>query len=130
MPDCMTFPDDWHEFLDANKIVDSEHIYTNGAELISILRVKQLIEHLLAAQPKWISVKDRTPEQAGYRCLVSAEYGDGKRCVFTAFTGYGDFKWYTYDCVYMAKIKSPSDNTVHQNYTITHWMPLPQPPKE
>ena len=79
----------------------------------------------------WISVKDRMPEQAGYRCLVSAEYGDGKRCVFTAFTGYGDFKqWYTYECMYMAKINSPSDNKVHPNYKITHWMPLPEPPKE
>ena len=75
----------------------------------------------------WISVKDRMPEQAGYRCLVSAEYGDGKRTVFTAFTGYGEPGWWTYESVYMEKVRE-SDNRVHHNYHITHWMPLPEPP--
>ncbi len=76
----------------------------------------------------WISVKDRLPEQAGYRCLVSAEYGDGKHTVFTAFTGYGELGWWTYESVYMEKVRK-SDNRVHHNYHITHWMPLPEPPK-
>ena len=75
----------------------------------------------------WISVKDRMPEQAGYRCLVSAGYGDGKRTVFTAFTGYGEPGWWTYESVYMEKVRE-SDNRVHHNYHITHWMPLPEPP--
>ena len=78
---------------------------------------------------KWISVKDRMPEQAGYRCLVSAEYGDGKRTVFTAYTGYGEPGWWTYDITHMERAMY-ADNHVHHNYHITHWMLLPEPPKE
>ena len=88
------------------------------------------VEKLIENAPTiggWTSVKDRMPEQAGYRCLVSAEYGDGKRTVFTAFTGYGEPGWWTYESVYMEKVRE-SDNRVHHNYHITHWMPLPEPP--
>ena len=77
----------------------------------------------------WISVKDRLPEQVGCRCLVSAEFGDGKRTVFTAFTGYGEPRWWTYDITHMDRA-TYADNRVHHNYHITHWMPLPEPPKE
>ena len=80
-------------------------------------------------QPQWISVKKKLPEQAGYSCLVSAEYGDGKRAEFIAFTGYGESEWYTYDALFMEKERE-ADNRVHHNYHITHWMPLPEPPKE
>lgn len=77
----------------------------------------------------WISVKDRLPEQAGYRCLVSAEYGDGKRTVFTAYTGYGEPGWWTYDITHMERAMY-ADNHVHHNYHITHWMLMPEPPEE
>lgn len=49
MPDCMEFPDDWHKFLEDYSFKDSEHIYTNGSDLIQVFRVEQLIEHLLGA---------------------------------------------------------------------------------
>ena len=84
--------------------------------------------NLLKEQPQWISVKKKLPEQAGYSCLVSAEYGDGKRAEFIAFTGYGESEWYTYDALFMEKERE-ADNRVHHNYHITHWMPLPQPPE-
>ena len=92
---------------------------------------KQIIEDICNAQTigGWISVKDRLPEQAGYRCLVSAEYGDGKHTVFTAFTGYGEPGWWTYESVYMEKVRE-SDNRVHHNYHITHWMPMPEAEKD
>ena len=77
---------------------------------------------------EWISVKKKLPEQAGYSCLVSAEYGDGKRAEFIAFTGYGESEWYTYDALFMEKERE-ADNRVHHNYHITHWMPLPEPPE-
>ena len=84
--------------------------------------------NLLKEQPQWISVKKKLPEQAGYSCLVSAEYGDGKRAEFIAFTGYGESEWYTYDALFMEKERE-ADNRVHHNYHITHWMPLPEPPE-
>lgn len=50
MADCMMFPNDWHDFLKDYSFIDSEHVYTNGSELIQVFRVAQLIEHLLKEQ--------------------------------------------------------------------------------
>ena len=50
MEECMTFPDDWREFLKDYSFRDSEEVYTNGSNLIPVFRVEQLIEHLLAKQ--------------------------------------------------------------------------------
>lgn len=81
----------------------------------------------LLKERQWVSVKDRLPDVAGYKCLVVAINKFGQKSVFTAFTGYGDFKWYTTDVIYMNKANR---NTVSDAWTITHWMPLPEPPKE
>ena len=70
----------------------------------------------------WVSVKDKLPDAAGYKCLVAAINKFGQKSVFTAFTGYGDFEWYTTDVIYMNKANR---NTVSEVWTITHWMPLP-----
>lgn len=54
MPDCMTFPESWHDFLNDYSFDDSKEIYTNGTRLIPVFRVEQLIEHLLKSQePKY-----------------------------------------------------------------------------
>lgn len=50
MCECMTFPNDWREFLKDYSFKDTDEVYTNGAELISVFRVEQLIEHLLLKQ--------------------------------------------------------------------------------
>ena len=52
MNDCMTFPDTVEEFMEQYKVVDTEHIYTNGSEFVPIFRMKQWFEHLPSAQPK------------------------------------------------------------------------------
>ena len=75
----------------------------------------------------WISVNDRMPEQAGYRCLVAAKFIDGTYCMFTAFTGYGEPGWWTYENLFM---EEAPNNKVHHDFKVTHWMPLPEPPKE
>jgi len=77
----------------------------------------------------WISVKDRTPDAAGYECLVCAANTFGQKDVFIAFTGYGDFKWYTMDITKIGKYVH-GNNEVSEAWTITHWMPLPEPPEE
>lgn len=51
MSDLMTFPDTVEEFMENYKIVDSEQIYTNGAEMVPIFRMIQWFEHLPSAQP-------------------------------------------------------------------------------
>lgn len=48
MADMMTFPNTVEEFMEQYKIVDTEKIYTNGAELVPIFRMKQWFEHVSA----------------------------------------------------------------------------------
>ena len=74
------------------------------------------IEHLeserdaaLAKVPKWISVKERLP-RCGERVLVT---NDGS--VWEAYLSISH-KWVRQEFVWAAKV--------------THWMPLPEPPKE
>lgn len=49
MCDCMTFADTVEEYMEQYKIVDTERVYTNGAELVPIFRMKQWFEHLPSA---------------------------------------------------------------------------------
>lgn len=51
MPDSMMFPKTVDEFMEKYKIVDTEEVYTNGAELVPIFRMKQWFEHV-DAEPK------------------------------------------------------------------------------
>ena len=72
--------------------------------------------------PEWISVKDRLPDMCGMPCLLYGinQYGQGK--VFEGFTGYmelGRVSWHTH-C-------AESENFA---LNVTHWMPMPEPPKE
>lgn len=41
MADTMTFPKTVDEFMEQYKIIDVEEVYTNGAELVPIFRMKQ-----------------------------------------------------------------------------------------
>lgn len=78
----------------------------------------------------WISVKDRLPDAAGYNCLVVGKNCFGQKFVFTAFTGYGEPGWWTYDKTRMRRETSEADNRLSPVWEITHWMPLPEPPME
>lgn len=44
----MEFPDTVEEFMEQYKIVDTESVYTNGAELVPIFRMMQWFDHLRA----------------------------------------------------------------------------------
>lgn len=46
MNDMMQFPNTVEEFMENNKIVDTEQIYTNGSELVPIFRMKQWFDHI------------------------------------------------------------------------------------
>ena len=47
----MTFPDTVEEFMEMYKVVDEEHVYTNGTELVPIFRMRQWFEHLKDVVP-------------------------------------------------------------------------------
>ena len=46
--DCMTFSKTIEEFIEQYSFTDKEQVYTNGAELIPVFRVKQMLEHYFA----------------------------------------------------------------------------------
>ena len=52
MCDVMMFPDTAEEFIEQYKIVDTDQVYTNGAELIPIFRMRQWLEHLQDIEPE------------------------------------------------------------------------------
>lgn len=72
---------------------------------------------------EWISVKDRLPTVLKYDCgepiqfIVMIREG-----VVPSTLSFNGKKWYTY----------VSEQKLSENYyyTVTHWMPLPKPPKE
>ena len=70
---------------------------------------------------EWISVKDRLPDSCGFPCLLCGENSFGQIRVFEGFTGYmerGKREWH-----------SNQKDVDIDVWTITHWMPIPQPPK-
>jgi hypothetical protein len=75
----------------------------------------------VAAMPRWISVEERLPEY-DIDVLVCATGDFGSVITITSYS----------DNLHGFNIKgwvSPWQY-FHKNYTITHWMPLPQPPEE
>lgn len=69
-----------------------------------------LIEHLEAKIPRWISVDERLPEKRG-TYLCNYEFEESGRIVMS--------------CDYLG-----SERWSFMQSSITHWMQLPEPPKE
>lgn len=134
MCDGMIFPATVDEFMEQYKIVDSDHVYTNGAEMVPIFRMKQWFEHEALMKPpkslldhihnvvrdeaykrgyeqgkadtapKWIPITEREPEE-GQGILATEEPNGG---------------WYIEVIIrtYHAKL--------HRKEVVA-WMPLPEP---
>ena len=80
------------------------------------------INHLEARVPKWISVKDRLPEDDVDVIVYAVSNNGGYTIVITFHT----HKLYGLNIEGWA----PPWQYFTSSYTITHWMPLPEPPKE
>ena len=81
------------------------------------IRAKQ--EH-----PQWISVKDRMPGR--YETVLIAistvnGYGDPAKLVTTGGYDHSEKRWEQY---------TSTDRQLCRGETVTHWMPLPDPPEE
>ena len=87
MGDRMTFPDTVEEYMEQYKIVDTERVYTNGAELVPIFRMKQWFEHLpsVEAEPvrhgHWIANNyfSMKCDQCGYS-ISDWRWAESKYC--------------------------------------------------
>ena len=85
---------------------------------------------LRARVPKWISVKDGLPEEDGSYLVTTNDFGNRQGVNIRWFAKDGETVdeyelagqkcvWYFYDSEY---------GYVSTN-SVTHWMPLPEPPK-
>lgn len=86
----------------------------SGCESILKRKAADMLEKLAeekAKKPEWISVKDRLPDSNN---VVFACIDDGQcKIVRSAYvSSYGEWKW------------------IEGHQTVTHWMPLPELPKE
>lgn len=92
-----------------------------------------------AQKSEWISVKDRPPEKTEpvnvtwVNHCPAPYYSKIKNVEQTATAVYFGGKWYWYSvvCVNMLEEYGRNDaDLIDVNIEITHWMPLPKPPKE
>lgn len=83
-----------------------------GAALVKALVFAALkSQSILPTVGGWVSVKDRLPE-AGVKCLIR----DMKDAAIGMYMENGIWQW--------------ADGDFYAKGGITHWMPLPEPPKE
>ena len=78
----------------------------------SVIILAQMLDK--ARKEKWISVDDKPKESGRYWCYV-AEIND---------LGLSHYQW---NCAYNKEDNQWSSNAMVK--TVTHWMPLPEPPK-
>lgn len=71
----------------------------------------------------WISVKDRLPKCMANKVLVWLEHED-----LVGYIGYGHYE--KYKGVEMWYDLEHGEQFTKRGYTVTHWMPLPEAPKE
>ena len=77
----------------------------------------------LKERTRWIPCSERLPNMCGFKCLVCAKNKFEQIHVFTAFTGYMEHgKLEFHSC------EPPYDDL--SAWEITHWMLLPEAPKE
>ena len=96
-------------------------------------RIRQLEQRV----PRWISVKERLPEGEDPVLILVKEtehYGLNKdkskvyHCQYLAY--WDDEEWYTTWCNGCRKISDTAKEPYEDDYEVTHWMPLPEPPEE
>lgn len=90
-------------------------------------------------KPQWISVKDRLPDKLEPVNIVWVNrkperyYAEIKDKPFVATGYYWNDKWWWYSATcedYLAEYGHSDCDEVDEAIEITHWMPLPEPPKE
>lgn len=87
---------------------------------------------------QWISVKDRLPENEEddvlIYCRETEHYGlhkEKRKAYHAIYKGaYDGDRWYTNWCHGCKYIEDVNAEWLDEEITVTHWMPLPEPPKE
>ena len=97
----------------------------------------ELAKRVESAQPKWISVEERLPDDLEEVLILVKEtefYGQYKEFSKSYFCQYigcvDDGEWFTVWCHGHRYIKDTAKEPYADKFDVTHWMPLPEPPKE
>lgn len=97
----------------------------NGLKFNALSLIRQQQERIaeLEAVQQWISVKDRFPRSMANKVLVYVQHED-----LVGYIGFGHYEkfhgeemWYDLE---------RGEQFAKNGYIVTHWMPLPEPPKE
>ena len=65
---------------------------------------------------RWVPISDGNPKKSGYYCVTVKHWVDGESGTRVAY--WNGIDWFSYD-----KRKEITPR-------VTHWMPMPEPPKE
>lgn len=121
----MMFPNTVEEFMEEYKMVDTEHIYSNGIEYVPIFRMEQWFAHQ-ADIPRWIPVTDRLPEKYG-QYLVTFIPSGGTLWTKVLIARYSDLMGIAKPSFHIGEVGENS--FVNINEQVIAWMPLPEPYK-
>jgi hypothetical protein len=109
----MMFPNDWAKFLEDYSFKDKEEVYTNGTILIPVFRVEQMVEHYF--QNRWIPASEPPKEWKD-------ENGDAiNYLIYSPGIGVDLGNWIQPEKAWLC---------LGVPFKVTHWMPLPETPKE
>ena len=83
--------------------------------------LEQIADHLIAngvTVQEWVSVKDRLPELETYTYSVDVLFSDYEEGVHIGYV-----------CLETGIWKDKYSRDLYAEHKVTHWMPLPSPPK-
>ena len=103
----------------------SHDIFSEPVKTYAKLAIEALEKENGVTVQEWISVKDRLPEESGNYIV----------CCDDSSCSYGEGIWYSSDVVVVSEYYEGSwiwyvgDTEWSLENIVTHWMPLPEPPK-
>ena len=81
-----------------------------------------MVQEWMASDMEWIRVKDRLPEKNKLVLAYAASTARGGNSIFTG--SYDNGFWFVQIAAGIFGLSSVGQ------FEVTHWMPLPEPPKE
>ena len=123
-----------------NELMDCRECPYREINLCSRERERDTLTYILQLEqrvPRWISVEERLPEGEDPVLILVKEtehYGLNKdkskvyHCQYLAYRD--DEEWYTTWCNGCRKISDTAKEPYEDDYEVTYWMPLPEPPEE
>ena len=78
---------------------------------------------MLKEQPQWIPVTERKPTSMANKVIVYLQHDD-----LVSYIGYGHYEKYKGQEMWFDL--EHNEEFSNRGYTVTHWMPLPNPPKD